>query len=230
MAYVAAIIPAAGYGKRMQSSQNKQFMQIKGKPVLAHTINIFEKCEEIAEIIVVVRSDELDVCRELVCKYGFRKIKSIVAGGAERQDSVWNGLKEVSSHCETVVVHDGARPLLLQEILVQALQESKLSPALAVGVPVKDTIKIVDNEQHVLQTPERKMLWAVQTPQIFRKDILSEAYLHAKKSGFYATDDAGLVEALGIKVKMVMGSYENIKITTPEDILVAELFLTRRTK
>lgn len=230
MADVTAIIPAAGCGRRMASTQNKQYMLLRGKPVLVHTLKIFESAHEITEIIIVVREDEIDLCRSLVLEHGITKVKQVVAGGKERQHSVWNGLKYVSQQCRMVVVHDGARPLLLPATLEEALREAAIYDAVVVGVPVKDTIKVVTEDGIVMSTPSRNSLWAVQTPQIFSKDVLVKAYSEAWKRGLLATDDAALVEALRLNVKMVYGSYENIKITTPEDLVLAEAFLRGREK
>lgn len=225
---VAALIPAAGYGKRMGSDINKQFMELLNKPVLIHTLEIFAACDDVDEIIVITRSDEIELCQNLIAQYSVAKVKAVVAGGAERQHSVWNGLCHVSPGCNTVAVHDGARPLLLQDTLRQALKDINEFSAVVVGVPVKDTIKVVGEQGIITSTPDRSTLWAVQTPQIFSKEILIQAYEKAWQTNLLATDDAALVEAIGVPVKMLKGSYENIKITTPEDLILAEAFINRR--
>lgn len=230
MTGITAIIPAAGYGTRMGSSRNKQFMMLCGKPVLIHTLEVFENAVEVSRIIVITREDEVEYARNLICEYSFSKRITVISGGKERQNSVWNGLQKLTDDCTMVVVHDGARPLLLPQILQQAIAEAKLSAGVVVGVPVKDTIKKVDKDGIIVSTPARAELWSVQTPQIFSKDILVKAYTDALDKGILATDDAALVERLGISVKMVKGSYENIKITTQEDLLFAEAILRGRDK
>lgn len=228
MADIAVILPAAGYGKRMESSQNKQFMMLSGKPVIVHTLEVFVQASEIQEIIVVTREDEVEYCQKIIAEYAIAKVKAVIAGGKERQHSVWNGLQHVSANCNIVVVHDGARPLLVPKILEAALHEVIEHHAVVVGVPVKDTIKVVDEDNIIISTPRRSSLWAVQTPQVFSKEILLQAYTKAWQEDILATDDAALVEAIGYNVKMVLGSYENIKITTSEDLVLAEAFLSRR--
>ena len=227
---VAVLIPAAGYGKRMRSTKNKQFMLLKEKPVLIHTLEVFNANQNVSEIIVITRDDEVEQCKSLVTDYCLSKVKAVVAGGKERQHSVWNGLQVVSSNCETVVVHDGARPLLLHETLDNAIREVNTCKAVVVGVPVKDTIKVVDKEGIIISTPPRSELWAVQTPQVFLKELLIQAYEKAWQNDYLATDDAALVEKFGVNVKMILGTYENIKITTPEDLVLADAFLDRREK
>lgn len=228
MTGITALIPAAGYGTRMGSVQNKQFMLLNGKPVLIHTLEVFAGEALISDVIVITREDEVEYCKDLLQKYSFSKKVTVVAGGKERQHSVWNGLQHVPDECNIVVIHDGARPLLLPQILHVALQTAQSYPAVVVGVPVKDTIKKVGTDGIVISTPERAGLWAIQTPQIFAKDIVVKAYSQAWEKGILATDDSALVEALGEKVKILQGSYENIKITTPEDILFAEAILKKR--
>ncbi|EOD00067.1 2-C-methyl-D-erythritol 4-phosphate cytidylyltransferase [Caldisalinibacter kiritimatiensis] len=217
--YVSVVIPAAGMGKRMKSTINKQYIILKDKPVLAHTIERFDKCQYIDEIVLVVREDEIDYCREnIVKKYNFQKIKSIVAGGKERQDSVYNGLFAVNDKCQIVLVHDGARPFVTEKNIVDGIEGVIKHKACVIGVPVKDTIKVIDQSNSIIDTPNRSTLWSVQTPQCFEYDILLKAYEKAKQESYTATDDSMLVENLGYKVKMIMGSYKNIKLTTPEDL------------
>jgi 2-C-methyl-D-erythritol 4-phosphate cytidylyltransferase len=217
-----ALIAAAGQGKRMGSKLNKQYLPLLGKPVLAHTLEVFQQHPLIDDIIVIATKDEVEFCKkEVVEAFDFNKVSQIVAGGQERQDSIYRGLQSLPEECDLVVVHDGARPLVTPQILTEAIKEAQLSKASVVAVPVKDTIKQVNREGFVEKTLNRAELVSVQTPQVFKKEIILKAYEEAFKKGIYGTDDASLVELWGIKVKVVMGSYENIKITTPEDIELA---------
>lgn len=227
--YVSAIIAAAGMSNRMGSNINKQFISVDNKPILAHTIDKFEKCKYVDEIIVVAREDEIEYCRkEIVRRYNFNKVTKIVRGGKERQDSVYNGLLALDERCDIVLSHDGARPFVKIENIVDSIKSAFEYGACVVGVPVKDTIKVVGDKGNITNTPNRDLLWAAQTPQCFKKSIIMEGYKKAIEDGFMGTDDAGLVERLGIEVKMIMGSYENIKITTPEDLIIAESLLKDR--
>lgn len=226
---VSAVIAAGGSGKRMQASGNKVYLPIDGVPVLAHTLKVFDKCELINEIVVVVPRNEIDYCSTKVLKpLVLSKPVTIMAGGKERQDSVLCGLNETAANCDFVVVHDGARPLLTLGLLESVIRESFAWGGAIAAVPVKDTIKLADNNGFVASTPDRDRLWSVQTPQSFRKDILVEAHELAGAKGILGTDDAFLVEQLGSRVKLVAGDYENIKITTPEDLNLAEVILSRR--
>ena len=206
----------------MGSKLNKQYLPLLGKPVLAHTLEVFQQHPLIDDIIVIATKDEVEFCKkEVVEAFDFNKVSQIVAGGQERQDSIYRGLQSLPEECDLVVVHDGARPLVTPQILTEAIKEAQLSKASVVAVPVKDTIKQVNREGFVEKTLNRAELVSVQTPQVFKKEIILKAYEEAFKKGIYGTDDASLVELWGIKVKVVMGSYENIKITTPEDIELA---------
>lgn len=226
--YVSVIIPAAGMGRRMNSSINKQFMPLRKKPVLAHTIEKFIKCDNINEIIVVIREDERDLLIEQVIKpYNLQKVTKIVTGGEERKDSVYNGLLEVNFKCEIVVVHDGARPFVNEQYINNSILGAVKHGACVVGVPVKDTIKIVNRCSDIVNTPNRETLWAVQTPQTFSYKLLLKAYQQSINPGYSVTDDSMLVEKLGHTVKMIKGSYDNIKITTPEDIILGERILEK---
>lgn len=222
---VTAIIAAAGQGTRMGQGINKVFVLLNNRPILSYTIDVFEKCAAIDEVIVVVGEEDREQLDLLIAKYGFRKVSQIVAGGAERQCSVANALRKLSPETQWVVVHDGARPLVSSDLIARAVSEAQQWRAVGVAVPVKDTIKIADPNGFVECTPDRKKLWAIQTPQVFARDILDKAYQHSETVATYATDDAALVEALGIKVKLMMGEYTNIKITTPEDLLFAKAIL-----
>ena len=211
---VAVIIAAGGSGKRM--GRPKQFLPLAGKAVVEWTIEVFRKIKVVGQIVLAVPEDDLERAKNLGV--------TVVAGGEERGDSVKNGLKAISPDCDLVIIHDGARPLITPDIIEKAISEAKEYGAAIVGVPAKDTIKRVGDDLVIKDTVDRQALWQAQTPQIFKYEIITRAY--AKKRS--ATDDAKLVEDLGIKVKMVMGSYENIKITTPEDLIVAEAILRSR--
>lgn len=221
-----AIVLAAGRGKRMGTEVQKQYLELQGKPVLYYSLSVFEQSELIDEIILVVGAKEKEYCwEEIVLKYGFRKVKKIVEGGKERYHSVWNGLQETEDGY--VFIHDGARPFVSNDILERAYREVQACKACVVGMPVKDTIKIVDADGFVADTPRRSSLWLVQTPQVFKTELVKQAYEKLMKEDcIQVTDDAMVVEQmLGNKVKLVEGSYENMKITTPEDLAVASVFV-----
>lgn len=225
---LGVVIPAAGQGKRMGASINKQFIPLLGQPILAHTLSLFEASEYITEIVIVGAQEDLEAIQELVHEWGFRKVVSITLGGKERQESVSAGVKALSTAIQRVAVHDGARPLLTLETLNRFFTEAEKSSAAIMAIPVKDTIKRVDTQGKVLETPPRESLRAVQTPQVFDRALLEKAHRKAAAAGFLATDDAGLVEWLGYPVQVFDGSPENIKITTPEDIDFAESILSKR--
>jgi len=227
--YVSVVIVAAGMGKRMKMGGNKQFLEIGGLPVLARTIEVFENCSVADEIIIVVNKSDMAYCRDnIVDKYGFQKVKKIIHGGETRQESVYNGLVEVDEGCRIIAVHDGARPFIRKEIISECVRTAYNYGASCVAVPVKDTVKIVNKEGMVVQTPDRSILWSVQTPQAFKFEILLDAHKKAIDSKFKGTDDAVLVERRGYPLKIVSGSYENIKITTSEDIILAEAIAARQ--
>lgn len=230
----AAIVLAAGQGKRMQAGQPKQFMLLGGKPVLYYALAAFEK-SDVDEIILVTGANEIDYCRsEIVERYGFRKVTQIIPGGKERYHSVACGLKALKqSGCDIVLIHDGARPFVTEEMIRQMIAETKVYHACVTGTLVKDTIKIADEEGFCATTPDRKRVWAVQTPQSFAYPLVLGAYekLLAEEenllqAGVSITDDAMVVERMtSQKVKLVEGSYRNIKLTTPEDMIVCECYL-----
>lgn len=223
----AALVAAAGRGTRM-GGPPKQFLELGGRPVLVRAIEIFERCSRIASIWVVVAPEHVAFVRDsMLPLYGFDKVAAVVAGGDSRQASVYRGLQAMGAAVDTVAIHDGARPLLPPEVLERALDESERSPAVVVAVPVKDTMKVV-HDRSVLQTPDRAALWAAQTPQIFRRELIVRAYRQADQDGYQGTDDASLAERLGAKVRVVEGSPENLKLTTPDDLVWAELLLHRR--
>ena len=227
---VAAVIVAGGSGKRMGGTIKKQYILLENKEVFAHTIEVFEQFNKIDEIILVVGQDDITkVEQDIIQKYHFKKVKQVVAGGAERQDSVYNGLCATSKEIEYVMIHDGARPFIKEEILEHALEATIKKKATVVAVPVKDTIKIVSKDTlEVEETPKREKLWSVQTPQSFEKELLMEAYDFAKREKLAVTDDSMIMEAYGKKVYVVMGDYTNIKITTPEDLILGESILKQK--
>lgn len=225
----SVIIAAAGKGERMQMNYNKQYILLSGKPIVAHTIEVFENMDLIYEIILVVGKGEINPVKEdIIYKYNFKKVNKIVEGGKERQYSVYNGLKAVSSDCDMVLVHDGARPFITGSIIEKSIETAKDSGACIVAVRVKDTIKAVNENMEVVHTPDRDSLWAVQTPQAFRYRLLLEAYEKLRIDDMKVTDDAMLIEKLGHTVKIIEGSYENIKITTSEDLILSEGILKKR--
>lgn len=226
-----AVILAAGSGKRMHSDTKKQFLLLKDKPVIYYSLKTFQE-SFIDEIVLVVSEEDIDYCKkEIVDQYHFTKVRHITAGGKERYHSVAAGLKCLRE-CDFAFIHDGARPMITNEILCRAYADVKESGACVVGMPVKDTIKIADRKGFIVQTPDRNLVWTIQTPQVFAYPLISEAYdrlileeERLKAQGINITDDAMVVEMLmEHPVKLVEGSYENIKITTPDDLLVAENF------
>ena len=220
-----AVIAAGGQGKRMNSSISKQFLTIHGHPILYYTLNKFEKMSTIKTIVLVTGSDDMDYTQEEIIKrYKFKKIK-MVEGGKERQDSVYNGLRKLSPQTDIVVIHDGVRPFVSIKLIENSIAAAAKFKAVGVAVPVKDTIKVVGNGNIIKTTPKRENLWAMQTPQSFNYDLIMDAYEKALCDGFYGTDDTVLVERMGLPVKVIEGAYENIKITTPEDIIFAETFV-----
>ncbi len=248
-----AIVLAAGMGKRMQSSTAKQYLLLGGKPILYYSLKAFEESTA-HEIVLVVGKDDIDYCKESILKeYNFKKVCHVIEGGKERYHSVYNGLKEIKS-ADYVLIHDGVRPFVTVEIIEDTIKNLEYHGACVVGVPNKDTIKLVNREGIVTETPDRNKIWSVQTPQAFSYDIIMQAYFmimdgmayNRKKenglnkvtdkncseklkkdiSGINITDDAMVVEhTMHYPIKMIMGSYRNIKITTPEDILIGEALL-----
>ena len=227
-----AIVLAAGQGKRMGTKVQKQYLEIDGKPVLYYSLHAFEQSKIIDEIILVVGENQSEYCKdEIVSKYGISKVNKIVEGGAERYHSVWNGLQEVDDD-GYVFIHDGARPFVDEEILKRAYKDVQNCKACVIGMPVKDTIKLADSDGFVNETPERSLLWMIQTPQVFENGLVKKAYaLLMEQENIQVTDDAMVVEQmLGHNVKLTEGSYENIKITTPEDLDIAEIFVKKLLK
>ena len=219
---VGAIIAAAGESRRMNGI-DKVFAPLGGKPVLSRVLAAFDGCDFINHIVVVVSENNVEKCRELIAGKKRSRPIEVCAGGKRRQDSVAAGLARLDE-CDWVVIHDGARPLVTKELIERGLEAAQETGAAVAAVPVTDTIKVAGDDRIVRQTPPRQNLWAVQTPQVFRPGIISKAY---QKAAGEVTDDASLVERLGNKVKLYMGSYDNIKITNSDDLLIAEALLER---
>jgi 2-C-methyl-D-erythritol 4-phosphate cytidylyltransferase len=217
---VGVIVVAAGQSSRM-GGVDKTFAPILGIPLVAHTLAHFEAFPQVTEIALVLAADSLEQGQHLVRSYNYQKVGRLCAGGRRREDSVRCGL-EALSPCQWVIVHDGARPCLDQQMLQRGLAAAQETGAAVAGVPVKDTIKVVSPQKTVLDTPARESLWAAQTPQIFRYELLLEAHRRCSQT---VTDDAAMVESLGHPVKMFLGSYENLKVTTQEDLTIAEALL-----
>ena len=219
---VGAIIAAAGRGERM-GGEDKMFSPLAGKVVLAWAVDTFQKCPLIDQIVVVLAEHHLERGKKLAKEQGWSKVTDICPGGQQRQDSVRSGLSQLKD-CHWVIIHDGARPLVTEALIESGLEAAKETGAAVAAVPVTDTIKLASDDGFILGTPPRHSLQAVQTPQVFRFDIITEA--HRRAEGM-ATDDASLVERLGYRVKLYMGSYDNIKITTPGDLALAKILVQR---
>jgi 2-C-methyl-D-erythritol 4-phosphate cytidylyltransferase len=212
----------------MLAGMNKQWLELAGQPILAHSVRIFQQSAWIAEIALVGADRELERIQELVREQGFSKVKAIVSGGDERQESVYHGLSALSDDISRVVVHDGARPLLTPEGLESFLRAAEGCQAAFMAIPLKDTVKRIDADGWVVETPRRDQLRAVQTPQIFQRNLLERAHARAAEAGWIGTDDAELLESLGVPVKVLPGEMTNIKITTPEDVFLMEYILNQR--
>lgn len=233
----AAVVLAAGRGKRMEASIEKQYLELKGRPLIAHTLSVFEASSIIDDVLLVAGEGQTEFVRnEVVKRYQFNKVREIAEGGKERYHSVWNGLRALKAYygeeCYAnsyVFIHDGARPFIEEDILIRQYADVSVHGTSVAGMPSKDTMKIVDEEAFAVNTPSRKFVWAVQTPQVFQSELIFEAYTRmmtaAKAGEIEPTDDAMAVERyMKTPVKMTEGSYRNIKITTPEDMEIAEVF------
>jgi 2-C-methyl-D-erythritol 4-phosphate cytidylyltransferase len=219
---VKALIAAGGRGERIGGILPKQFVEIKKKPILAYTVEKFENCELIDEIILVVPEDYMSFCSYNIVDVGdFKKVKRILSGGKERQDSVYKGLLALSKDTDIVLIHDGVRPFISTEKICKSIEMCKKEKAVILALPVNDTVKRVD-EDYIVTTLDREKLWIVQTPQTFEYKLILEAYKKAIEDGFTGTDDSSLVERLGFKVRVLQGESQNIKITSPEDLVLAE--------
>ncbi len=227
--YTTAIILAAGQGKRMNMSTQKQFLELQGKPVLYYSLKCMEEAERVSDVILVTSEEMISFCQENIVElYGFQKVKRIIAGGKERYDSVYAGLCACDPRTEYVLIHDAARPFVTEEIVNRGLDCAYEKDACVAGVPSKDTVKLSDADGMVKETPNRENVWVVQTPQTFRYKLIRQAHEKIRERGTMSgvTDDAMVLEMTAAgRVALVMGSYRNIKITTPEDLLIAQIFL-----
>ena len=222
---VGVIVVAAGQSTRM-AGVDKSFAPVLGIPLVAYSLEQFEAFPQTSEIVLVLAEQSLGQGKALVSSRDYRKVSHICAGGERRQDSVWNGLQALTPR-DWVIVHDGARPCLDQPMLHRGLEAARGSGAAVAGAPVKDTIKLVSPQEIVEDTPDRDRLWAAQTPQVFRYDLLQEAHRRCSQT---VTDDAAMVESLGHPVKMFFGSYQNLKVTTQEDLTIVEALLRERAR
>ncbi len=222
---VGVVIPAAGKGIRMRGEAHKQLLHLAGTPIALHTLRRFEQSEIVDTIVVAAGSDILNTINDLVRNDRLSKVASVVAGGAERQDSVWNGLQELRSHhVDLIVIHDVVRPFFTEEMLNRVVEAAMVSGGAILAVRPKETVKI---HEKAISTLPRGKLWLAQTPQVFDSGLLTKAFEKAISDNFYGTDDASLVERIGGKITVVEGNYDNIKITTPEDMELAHLIAKR---
>jgi 2-C-methyl-D-erythritol 4-phosphate cytidylyltransferase len=214
-----ALIVAGGSGRRMNQPKRKQYLMLAGKPIIAHTVSAFEKCHHIDAILLVIPADDIPMVRQNVLPIlGLSKPIQLVAGGKHRQDSVYNGLKAIDPACRIVVIHDGVRPFVSPAQISACILETEKHGACIMGIPAFDTLKKVQGNRFVEKTLDRERIWLTQTPQAFRTELIKKAHLRAQKDNILGTDDAFLVERLGIDVKFIIGSRRNIKITTIEDL------------
>lgn len=232
---IAAIVPSAGIGKRFGSDKNKAFHMLMGKPVIVWSLELLESLKNIAEIVPVFNKNDVQEGIRLIKKYGISKVKKIAMGGKERQNSVCNALNLIDEDTDIVLIHDAARPLIEKSQIEKALKQIERADGVVIGMPPKNTIKELcyktrkgKKELFVKKTLNRNSLLAVQTPQIFRCDVLVKAYKKAMRKGFYSTDDAALVEKFGGSIKIMLSSYSNIKITTPEDMETTRVLIKQK--
>lgn len=218
---ISAIILAGGKGKRMGAKISKQYIELNGKPILYYTLNRFAACKEIDKIILVLPKDEIEYCNKEILKKYSLKVDMIVEGGKERQDSVYNALQKINDS-EIVLIHDGARPFVTEKIIKDGIKYANLYGAAAPGVMPKDTIKIIDENGFSDSTPDRSKLLAIQTPQTFKIEMIKECHNRVKRDNISVTDDTMVVELYNHKVYLYNGEYTNIKVTTPEDLILAE--------
>jgi 2-C-methyl-D-erythritol 4-phosphate cytidylyltransferase len=220
---VSAIIVSGGKGKRMKAGINKQYIKLAGREIIARTLEIFQNCSSINEIVLVLPENEIEYFKKIILKRNnVGKLVDIVPGGQERQDSVYNGLKACSSETDIVLIHDGARPFVTEDIIKSVAQDAREYGASTAAVRVKDTIKFEDGHGIAESSLDRSRLWSIQTPQGFRYSVIMEAHEYARENNICATDDTALAELKGYKARLVEGSYYNIKITTPEDMILGE--------
>ena len=227
MGSVIALIPAAGKGLRMGSDIEKPYLEIGGRPMLGHTLDAFDRCREVDGYVLAVDPGRQDDCQRVVDRFGYNRVWQIVPGGATRQESVYLGLQALGRDVEMVIVHDAARPCVDSSLITASIAKCRTEHAVLVAVPVKDTVKVVANGV-VTDTPARATLWLAQTPQTFDRSLLLQAHQQARSEGYIGTDDAALVERTGHSVHILSGDYENIKVTTPEDLVTAAQILSQR--
>ncbi|MBU0647613.1 2-C-methyl-D-erythritol 4-phosphate cytidylyltransferase [Patescibacteria group bacterium] len=226
---ITAIILAAGRGTRMNAKTNKVFLTLN-QPIIAHTIRAFEKNPNITDIIIVTNPSEKQNIQNIISNQSFQKISKIISGGETRQESCYNGVMSTKPDTDIIIIHDGARPFIRQETIDQSISDCQQYDVSVVGVPVKDTIKTADSNQFIEKTLDRSKLWAVQTPQVFMSSIIKKAHQQALADKFIGTDDTSLAERIGYKVKITPGHYDNIKITTPDDLIVAKNILSQNSQ
>jgi 2-C-methyl-D-erythritol 4-phosphate cytidylyltransferase len=221
-----AVIPAAGVGQRMGQNVSKQYLCLGGVPILIHTLRKFDQSPSVKAVYLTCPEGDLQyIEKELLPQHGIVKVEEVVAGGEKRQDSVRIGLSFVDDDTDVVVIHDGVRPFVSVDLIERTILEADEMGAVCAGVPVKDTVKVTCDGGWVRRTLDRNTLWLVQTPQTFRREIIQRAHQEAYNERFYGTDDAMLVERMGLPVRMIHGSYENIKMTTPEDLAFGEILI-----
>ena len=228
--HCTAIVLAAGRGRRMGTKTAKQYLELQGKPVLAYALEVFEQSSVIDDILLITGEDHIDYCKKEICeKYGIKKVSAVAPGGKERYESVWKALCILKERGQSgyVMIHDGARPFLTEDILERVYRQVQTYKACVVGMPVKDTIKLIDKDGQITESPDRSFVWQAQTPQAFAIPLIIEAFeKQMKEDCSHITDDAMVVERqMGVPVYMVEGSYRNIKITTPEDLMIAQALL-----
>ncbi len=228
--HCTAIVLAAGRGRRMGTKTAKQYLELQGKPVLAYALEVFEQSSVIDDILLITSEDHIDYCKKEICeKYGIKKVSAVAPGGKERYESVWKALCILKERGQSgyVMIHDGARPFLTEDILERVYRQVQTYKACVVGMPVKDTIKLIDKAGQITESPDRSFVWQAQTPQAFAIPLIIEAFeKQMEEDCSHITDDAMVVERqMGVPVYMVEGSYRNIKITTPEDLMIAQALL-----
>ena len=220
---VSAIIVAAGQGIRMKGTMRKQYLDLSGRPVLAHSIMTFDSCSLVDEIFLVIPKEDVEYCqKKILSLLDLNNQINLVCGGAKRQDSVYNGLQAINKNTDTVVIHDGVRPFIQPEELEECILGSKKFGACILGTPASETLKRVDKSDIIETTLSRENIWLAQTPQVFRFDLILKAHETARRDGYVGTDDASLVERLGEDVKIINGGRFNIKITKKEDLAIAK--------
>jgi 2-C-methyl-D-erythritol 4-phosphate cytidylyltransferase len=223
-----AIIVSAGKGVRMNRSTPKQYLLLQGKPVLCHTVMAFSKCPEVDEILLVVPEKDIQYCREQVLSgLCIKTPLKVLAGGKRRQDSVFNGILSIDDRDGIVIIHDGVRPLIRPEMISCCIDKAKISGACVLGVPLQDTLKMVDGDSLIQRTINRENLWTVQTPQAFHYQLIRDAHEAAAKAGIEATDDAALLERMGLPVNILRSTGDNLKITTNDDLILAGAILSQ---